>query len=65
MRLHLFGMGLALTAVLGGAAALVGVNAMATQTVQEKHTYPFLCRASQTASSTMLRSWSTARASAT
>ena len=41
MRLRLFGIGLALTAVLVGAAGLVGLNAMATRTVQEKHTYPF------------------------
>ena len=44
MRLRRPGMaaiGLALTTVLLGLVGLVAVNAMATQTVQEKHTYPF------------------------
>src|SRR5207248_2220186 len=44
MRLRRPGMaaiGLALTTVLVGLVGLVAVNAMATQTVQQEHTYPF------------------------
>jgi Putative adhesin len=41
MRLRPFAVGLALTALLVGAVGLVAVNKMATQTVQEEHTYPF------------------------
>jgi len=44
MRLRrpgLFAVGLALTAVLVGLGGLVAVNRMATQTVLQRHTYPF------------------------
>ena len=41
MRLRLFGLGLALTALLVGFGSLVAVNAMARQMVREQHTYAF------------------------
>ncbi|HZQ78588.1 MAG TPA: DUF4097 family beta strand repeat-containing protein [Acidimicrobiia bacterium] len=40
-RPGLLGLGLALTAVLGGLGGLVAVNRMATQTVHQERTYPF------------------------